>query len=364
MPQRSGTKLAQVPAQVLDQVLHHHPDEARRIEPNDVDERGYLPVSAVEELLPVPLPVHRVAHVDVVRVGERVPRVNRVHDEPGQGGRDETAAPDRRALDPRAGVAFHGPKREQEKKRARPEEEPVVPGGKGPSPQEPRSEQSPRVRPGPAQKQRDRAEDDREEEHVRPHLVGVGEEGLVGKKKEQRAERGRGPEETSVNAVREEAGENRAENRERLRRLERLDPEHRDERDRERITPPLRIVVRDVDLAVEQVARRGAVLPVEVRLDRVVANSMFGEDLGAPVAREDGEERVGDPARPSRGGAGSGRRAGARRGTGMTLVERRLLRAGAPGAAAFGRHQRVRPTASAIWRIWLESAANWSGKRD
>jgi hypothetical protein len=118
--------------------------------------------------------------------------------------------------------------------------------------------------------------------------------------------------------------------------------------------PPLRVVVLDRDATLEEISRRRAVFPVEVGLYSVISNRMLGEYFDAPVDGEEAEGGVGDPLGPAI------RRAGRPRFRLRSCPLLRPLRS-APAAAGGGRHQKVRPTASAISRIWPASAANCSG---
>jgi hypothetical protein len=86
-----------------------------------------------------------------------------------------------------------------------------------------------------------------------------------------------------VEAVREPSHRARREERDHLARVKDVEARAREKRDHRRITPALGIVVRDIHRAPEEIARGGAVLPVEVRLDGVVADRVIAEDLARPV---------------------------------------------------------------------------------
>ena len=160
-----------------------------------------------------------------------------------------------------------------------------------------------------------------------------------------------------MDAVEERGGRHGGEEPENLRRAEGIESQEGHERDRGRVTPALRVVVIDVDPTLEEIACRGAVLPVEVGLDAVISDAVYDERLDAPVDREDRDRGVGDPAGPSI------RRAGRSR-VGLRPGPLRLPLRCAPAAPGGGRHQNLRPTASAIRRICAVRAANCSGYSD
>ena len=132
-----GDQLAQIPLQVVEGVFHHYRGESTRVLPHDVQERPDLVAAAIEILVPVPLAVHRVPHVDVVRVGERIPRVHGVDDQPGKRRGEEAGRPDPGPSKADGGRSLRRPDKQQERERAGPQEETVVPGRERPAAEQP-----------------------------------------------------------------------------------------------------------------------------------------------------------------------------------------------------------------------------------
>src|SRR5207249_2476784 len=180
------------------------------------------------------------------------------------------------------GRSLRRPDKQQERERAGPQEETVVPGRERPAAEQPRRENFPAAWIRATQEERHRSERDREEEHVGPDLVRIDQEAVVAEQEQDARQRDAGTEQASVDAVEERGGRHGGEEPENLRRAEGIESQEGHERDRGRVTPALRVVVIDVDPTLEEIACRGAVLPVEVGLDAVISDAVYDERLDAP----------------------------------------------------------------------------------
>src|SRR5262245_25722799 len=202
-------ELAQIAAKMFHDVLRHDTQETARVEKHDIGERVNLSAPAVEEFLPVPFAVDGIADVHIVRVREWVPGVRRVDEEPRERGKDESRGPDSRSLHARGAGGGRRLENQEQKERARPEEEAVVSRRERPSSEGSRSQDRPDTRRSASKKERKRSQHDREKEHVRPDLVRVGQERWIREKEEEAREGHTRPEEASMDAIEEPSGENR-----------------------------------------------------------------------------------------------------------------------------------------------------------